>query len=263
MVYVNDLNPIMLEFGIFQIRWYGLLWVLGIIFIWLYLKKAINDYEFKNNERLLEKHDELDLITWLVIGAILGARVFYVLFYNFNYYFSNAGKILAIWEGGLSFHGGLIGAAIAGYAYCRKYKKDFWALADLVAIPIGLALFLGRIGNFINGELVGRKVSETFALAVNFGDGARHPSQLYEAAKNLIIFIYLHIRKNYAYQKGMLFVQLILFYAGIRFLLEFFREPDSQIGYLAFGLSLGQYINIFMLIAGIWFYMKIKKGYLY
>ena len=263
MVYVHNIDPILIEYGMFQVRWYGTLWALGIIFVWILFKKLLKEYKIKKDHSLLEEHQQLDFLTYVVLGTVLGARIFYVLFYNFFYYLENPLKTFAIWEGGLSFHGGLIGGVIVGYYYCKKHDKDFWAIADLIAVPLGIALFLGRIGNFINSELIGRRVSETFSLAVDFGDGPRHPSQLYEAAKNLVIFGYLYWRKNKYYHKGVLFIQFIMLYSVFRFIIEYFRKPDDQIGYLAFGLTMGQYLNIFLFIVALWFYIKLDKIEIY
>lgn len=252
-MFVHDLNPVLLDLGPLQIRYYGLAYVLGFIFIYFVL-----NYFSKKKVFLLSKDDITDFITYLLLGVLVFARLFYVAVYNFGYYLSEPLKIFAIWEGGLSFHGGLLGAVIATLIYCRKRKIGFYDIADYVVIPLGIGLFLGRIGNFINGELYGRITDVPWAVKFQGADGFRHPSQLYEAAKNLVIFGVHWSLKDKFLPKGFRFWLFVLMYSSMRFGIEFFRAPDPQIGFIA-SLTLGQWINIVMFSIGLIFFISVNK----
>src|SRR3989338_10889466 len=182
-MYIHDINPILLKLGFLEIRYYGLFYVIGFILTYFML-----DWLAKKKNIALTKDDIADLLLYTVIGMLAGSRLFYALVYNFAYYLENPLHIFAIWEGGLSFHGALIGIIIAGYAFCRKKNFDFYTLADIVVIPVSLALMLGRIGNFINGELYGRITDLPWGVKFKDAEGFRHPSQLYEAFKNMVMF---------------------------------------------------------------------------
>ena len=200
------------------------------------------------------KLDVDSLIVYLVIGTVLGARLFEVLFYNPSFYFGNPLEVLAVWHGGLSFHGGLIGAMLASYIFCRKYNIDYLELADIVSIPLAFGLFLGRIANFINGELYGYETSLPWAVKFQGADGFRHPTQIYEALKNLFIFFILFNLKDKKYKKGTLFFIFITLYGLLRFFIEFLKVPESYL----LGLPTGQLFSILMfLIGGIYL---IKNG---
>lgn len=251
-MFYHNINPTLLKLGPFEIRYYGVIFVLGFIltyFIILYL--------IKKRDLNLTREDVVDLIFYLMIGIIIGSRLFYVLFYNLSYYLKNPFHIFAIWHGGLSFHGGLLGAIIVSYFFCKKKKINFLELADIVVIPLALALFLGRIGNFLNGELVGRVTNVPWAVKFPGYEGFRHPSQLYESFKNLFIFVILWFMKDKKLKKGTLFFTFIISYSSLRFFIGFFRAPDPQIGYL-FGLTMGQILNICMFLIGLIFIIKHK-----
>lgn len=252
-MFVHDLSPVLIKLGPLEIRYYGLMYVLGFLFIYYMLR-------YLSREKKLElSNDEItDLMSYLIIGVIVFARLFYVAAYNLNYYLSNPIKIIAVWEGGLSFHGGLIGAVIVGLWYCKKKNLKFYDLADFFVIPLGIALFLGRIGNFINGELYGRVTNLPWGVKFQSAEGFRHPSQLYEAGKNLLIFIVQWHIKDKELPKGFRFWLFVVMYSSLRFIIEFFREPDAQIGFV-YGLTLGQWINLVMFLVGIIFFVKIKK----
>ena len=192
-------------------------------------------HQIKKKQLSLTNDDLLDFIIYLASGIILGGRLFYILVYDLKYYLTNPESIFAIWHGGMAFHGALLGIIIATLLFCKKKKIHFYSLADHAVIPTSLALALGRIGNFINGELYGRQVSPNYPLAVNFGDGiARHPSQLYESIKNLIIFATLFPLRKHNLKPGTLFWLFITMYGMLRFIIEFFRMPDSQLGFILF-----------------------------
>ncbi len=252
-MYVHNLTPILLKLGPLEIRYYGLMYVLGFLFVYFVL-----NYFSKKKLFPLSKEDIADLMSYLIVGIIVFARLFYVFVYNFSYYFSEPLKIFAIWEGGLSFHGGLIGAVLAALYYCKKKNLNFYDLADFVVIPLGVALFFGRIGNFINGELYGRITNVPWAVKFPGAEGFRHPSQLYEAGKNLIIFAVQWPLKDKSLPKGFRFWLFVLMYSSMRFAVEFFREPDTQIGFI-FGFTLGQWINVVMFAIGLVFFVRVNR----
>lgn len=244
MVFIHNINPVLLRLGPVEIRYYGLAYVLGFIIGYYILRYLLK----KKNIAMTE--DEYDsLIVYIAVGVLVGSRIFYFLFYNFGTLLADPLLFFKIWEGGMSFHGGLIGVITAGYIYCKRFKKDFFALADLAVIPVILGLGIGRITNFINGELYGRVTS--LPWAVDFGDGPRHPSQLYEAAKCFVIFGILWIMKNKELKKGTLFWTFVTLYGFFRFFIEFVREPDPQLGFVLFNfLTMGQVLTGIMVIVG-------------
>ncbi|MBI5392380.1 prolipoprotein diacylglyceryl transferase [Candidatus Woesearchaeota archaeon] len=255
MVYLHNLNPVLAHIGKIQIRYYGLFYVIGLLITYFYLK-----HQIKKKRLSLTEDDLLDYIIYLAVGIILGGRLFYILVYNLKEYIANPLTIFAIWQGGMAFHGALLGIIIASLIFCKKKKIHFYTLADHVVIPASLALALGRVGNFINGELYGRPVSQSYPLAVNFGDGiARHPSQLYESVKNLIIFATLFPLKKHSLKPGTLFWLFITMYGMLRFIIEFFRLPDPQLGFILFGLSMGQLLTIIMFIIGSFMLFRIQN----
>lgn len=262
-MFINTINPVLIHLGSFQVRYYGLFIVLAIILGYFFVKHMVKKrhIEFTTDE-------VLDLTLWVVAGILIGSRLFYIVIYNLPYYLANPLAMIAVWEGGLSFHGGLFGAALGGYLYCRFKKKNFWQMADLVVIPIAFGLFLGRIANFMNSELIGRVTNVPWAVNFNNEKDAlgnliyRHPSQLYEAAKNLFIFGTLWIMKDKNLRNGTIFCTFIVMYSSLRFFIEFFRQPDPQVGFLMLGLTMGQILNIIMFFvgAGLLAYVYRKKA---
>lgn len=246
-----QIDPIAFEIGPIVIRWYALAYIAGFIggiqTIKYYLKKYPSDFITKD-------HID-DLLTWVVIGVILGGRLGYVLFYNFEYYSHNLLDAFKIWQGGMAFHGGLIGVITAMLLFAWKHSIPFFALSDRVAVATPIGLFFGRIANFINGELVGRPTDAPWGMVFNEGDVARHPSQLYQAAtEGLFLFFFLilmqrykPIRKSYGALSGL----FLSTYAFMRFWIEFAREPDSHIGFVVFNLSMGQILCLPMLATGL------------
>jgi phosphatidylglycerol:prolipoprotein diacylglycerol transferase len=191
----------------------------------------------------------------LTFALIIGARLFEVFIYNPSYYLQNPAQIIAVWKGGLSFHGGLIGVIIAGYLFARKKKIKFLHLCDIFVVPLALAQVLGRIGNFINGELYGTITRLPWGMKFPGAEGFRHPSQLYEAAYNLVIFSFLFIKRNKKQPAGYLLSYFLILYPIFRFFTEFVREPEVMIGFL----TMGQVLNIGMFIGGIGLFYWIKK----
>lgn len=246
MVFIHNIDPVLLHLGPLEIRYYGLAYVLGFVLGYFILKQLIK----KKNVALTE--EELDtLILYIALGVLLGSRIFYFVFYNFSMLLENPFHLFKIWEGGMSFHGGLIGVLVAGILFCKQYKKSFYELADLAVIPVALGLGIGRIANFINGELYGR--ATTVPWAVDFGDGIpRHPSQLYESAKNFVMFGILWLLKEKEHlKKGTLFWTFITLYGTFRFFIEFVREPDPQLGFVLFNFfTMGQVLTGIMAITG-------------
>ena len=194
-----------------------------------------------------------DLLSYAAIGVILGGRLGYILFYNPLFYFAHPLKLFAVWEGGMSFHGGLLGGTIAGLLFCRKFKCSFYELADISVPSVSIGLGLGRIGNFINGELFGRPTTLPWCMIFpEGGDVCRHPSQLYQAAlEGGAIFLILWFLSKKDLARGSLFWSLILFYGLFRFLVEFVRQPDSHIGLLLGYFSMGQLLSLPMFVIGL------------
>jgi phosphatidylglycerol:prolipoprotein diacylglycerol transferase len=206
-----------------------------------------------------EKFD--DYITYLIIGIIIGGRLGYVIFYNFNYYLNNFFDIFKIWQGGMSFHGGLIGIIIASSLFAKRNNQNVFLYLDLVSLVAPIGIFFGRLANFINSELYGTPTEIPWAVTfIQVDNISRHPSQLYEAIlEGIILFlILLYFRnKNYLKKPGLISSLFLIYYSIFRFCVEFFRVPDEQIGYLIFELSMGQIISlIFILIGAILFYLK-------
>ncbi|PIN79409.1 prolipoprotein diacylglyceryl transferase [Candidatus Woesearchaeota archaeon CG10_big_fil_rev_8_21_14_0_10_34_8] len=251
MTYIHNINPVLFSIGSLEVRYYGLAYVVGILLGYFIIKHLIKKKEIDITS------DELDdLILYIALGVLIGSRLFYFLFYNFSSFIQNPLIIFKIWQGGMSFHGGLIGVITAGYIFCKRYNKNFFELADLCVIPTAIALGLGRITNFINGELYGRPTS--LPWGVDFGDGVyRHPSQLYEAGKNFVIFGILWFLKNKDLKKGTLFWAFITMYGTFRFFIEFGRQPDPQLGFVLFNFfTMGQVLTAIMAILGTFMLMS-------
>tara|TARA_B100000780_G_scaffold87797_1_gene60418 strand:+ start:76 stop:849 length:774 start_codon:yes stop_codon:yes gene_type:complete len=253
-MFINNFDPVAFEILSLEIRWYSLAYIIGIILGWVYCKKILIKDRY-----ILNLFD--DFISYLIIGIILGGRIGYTLFYNLNYYLENPFEILMVWNGGMSFHGGLIGVIVASQFFSRKHKVSQFIFLDLIALSAPIGIFFGRIANFINSELIGRATdlpwSVQFVLIDNI---SRHPSQLYEALfEGVILFLLLgcFFRKNYLQSPGKISALFLIFYSLFRFFIEFFRSPDPQIGYLVLNLTLGQLISIFFLVIGtLLFYLK-------
>ena len=247
-MFINNFDPVALQILSLEIRWYSLAYIIGIILGWTYCKKQLI-----KDQHILSLFD--DFITYLIIGIILGGRLGYVLFYNLKYYLESPFEILMIWNGGMSFHGGLIGVIIASAVFSRKNKVNQFVFLDLVALAAPIGIFFGRIANFINSELIGRATNLPWSVQFVLIDNIkRHPSQLYEAFfEGMILFILLRyfFKKNYLEYPGRISAIFLIFYSLFRFLTEFFRSPDSQIGYLFLNLTVGQLISILFLVAGI------------
>ena len=227
-----------------------------IIFGWIYCKKKL----IKDN-KILHLFD--DLITYLIIGIIVGGRLGYIFFYNFSYYLENPLEIFMIWEGGMSFHGGLIGVILLTIIFSKKHKVNSFIFLDLISLVAPIGIFLGRISNFINSELYGKETDLLWSVKFLAIDNLpRHPSQIYEAIfEGLIIFYLLNFLKDKENFKnpGIISSLFLIFYSLFRFFIEFLREPDLHIGYLLFQLTLGQLISIIFFFSGIILYLYKRK----
>ena len=254
-MFINDFDPVAFNIFSIEIRWYSLSYIFGIIFGWLYCKKKLI-----NNDSIQKLFD--DYVFYLIIGIILGGRLGYVVIYNLSYYFSNPFEILMIWQGGMSFHGAVIGVIIATYIFSDKNKINTFYFLDLVALSAPIGIFLGRISNFINSELYGREAEVFWSVKFLSVDNlSRHPSQIYEAIfEGLILFILLNFLISNKHNKdGYISSLFLIFYSIFRFLIEFTREPDVHMGLIIFNLSMGQLISVVVFLIGI-FLWKSKKN---
>ena len=253
-MFINNFDPVAIQIFSLEIRWYSLAYIFGIIFAWIYCKKIlIND---QNYSKLFD-----DLISYLIIGIILGGRLGYVLFYNAKYYFNNLIEIPMIWQGGMSFHGGLIGVLFATIIISNKHNVNKYIFLDLIAVSAPIGIFLGRISNFINSELYGRETDVFWSVVFTKVDNVgRHPSQIYEAfLEGLILFIImlLFTKKNYLLRPGLISSLFLIFYSLFRFAIEFYRVPDKQIGFIFLNLTMGQIISLIFFCFGFYlFYLK-------
>ena len=252
-MYSHNLDPVLLDFGFLVIRWYSLAYVFGILLGWWYGKKIINHIIRKSSiEFNLRDFD--DLITYLIISIIIGGRLGYVVFYNPEYYLGNPLDIVKVWEGGMSFHGALVGIIVGTHLFSVKKSISTFFLLDIIACVSPIGIFFGRIANFVNGELVGKVTNVSWSVIFPTVDNSpRHPSQLYEALlEGLILFILLNlfifVQK---YRTGNCSCLFLIFYGVFRIISELFREPDIQLGYFFNFLSMGTILSFFMILTGL------------
>tara|TARA_B100001057_G_scaffold432722_1_gene461031 strand:- start:451 stop:1236 length:786 start_codon:yes stop_codon:yes gene_type:complete len=253
-MFTNNFDPVAIQVFAIEIRWYSLAYIVGILLGWILSKKI-----FISEDYLKEKFD--DFITYLILGIIIGGRLGYVLFYNLNYYSNNLIDILKIWQGGMSFHGGLIGVIVASIWFSKKNDQDPFIYLDVVSLVAPIGIFFGRIANFINSELYGTETNLPWAVKfIQVDNLYRHPSQLYEAFfEGILLFIILIYFRNKGLYKntGLISGLFLFFYSIFRFFIEFVRVPDEQIGYLFLDLTRGQIISLIFLLIGT--YLIIKK----
>lgn len=257
MIFPN-INPVAFYVGPFAVHWYSIAYVCGIIIGWFYAQKIINKFQINITSRSLE-----NFVTWAILGIIVGGRLGYVLLYDPIKYFSEPIKILKTYEGGMSFHGGLLGLIIASYLFCYKYKIKFLLLADILAAIAPIGLFLGRIANFINGELYGRVTDMPWGVVFPASDlQLRHPSQLYEAILEGIILFLILFYSTFKYKTikilGINSAIFLIFYSIFRIIIELFREPDLHIGFIYHNFTMGQILSFPMLILGIYLLVRVK-----
>jgi len=246
-----DIDPIIFQIGPFALRWYALAYLAGLLLGVYYMTLLAKKYALNFDKETLD-----DFLTWAVFGVILGGRLGYVLFYQPGYYFYNPGKILQVWEGGMSFHGGVIGVTVAMILFAKKRKLVLFELTDLVSVAAPIGLFFGRIANFINGELFGRVTDVSWGVIFPMGGPEpRHPSQLYESMlEGFVLFFILHFlfrSKNLRNRPGFMTGVFLIGYAIARMIVEFFREPDAYLGFLFAGATMGQLLSVPMLALGV------------
>ena len=254
-MYIHNLDPIAFKIFNFSIYWYSLSYLFGFIFSFFYAKFLIQKGYVKLNFSYFE-----DFLSWAVVSVIIGGRLGYIFFYNLNFYLENPLFILKIWEGGMSFHGGLLGLIFSIFLYSKLKKIDFIELSNLVSACAPFGLFLGRIANFVNKELVGKPTDSNWGVLFIENDVLRHPSQLYESLFEglVLFFLILYVFfKNY-HKFVNIFAVFLIFYGLSRFALEFYREPDQHIGYIFQNFSMGQLLPFPMIIIGIVF-LRYKK----
>ena len=254
-MFINDFDPVAFNIFSLEIRWYSLSYIFGIVFGWFYCKKKlITDDYFQT---LFD-----DYIFYLILGIIIGGRLGYVLFYNLDYYSNNLIDILKIWEGGMSFHGGLIGVILVSILFAKKNQQNSFNYLDIVALVAPIGIFFGRVSNFINSELYGNITNIPWGVQfIQIDNFSRHPSQLYEAfSEGIVLFLILLYfqKKEYLKVPGLISGLFLTFYSLFRFLTEFFRAPDEQLGYLLLNLTMGQIISIIFFLIGT--YLIIKKN---
>jgi len=263
---IHNFNPVLVDLGLLQIRWYSIAYILGITLGWIYAIKIIQFTKInKFNYQAVEKNEFEDLLLYLVLGIIFGGRLGYVIFYNFDYYLQNLNEVMKLWQGGMSFHGGLIGIIVSIIIFSKVKKKYFFKISDIVACVAPIGIFFGRIANFINGELYGK--FSTLPWAVIFADGgnfARHPSQIYEALLEggllFILINYLALKKNLLFKTGYISGIFLILYSILRIIAEIFREPDQHLGYFFDYFSMGVLLSLITLAIGVIIFLDCKKN---
>jgi phosphatidylglycerol---prolipoprotein diacylglyceryl transferase len=249
-MWIHNLNPVLLKLGTLEVRWYGLVYVIGFflsIYWMLYLRK--------NQKLNLTKDEVWDFAFYLMLGVILGSRLF-MIFWQPQLYLSNPINLLKVWQGGMSFHGGFLGVVIAAWLFCKKKRLNFWKMADILSLPTMFALALGRLANFINGELVGRVWDGKWCVVFpDYGNACRHPSTLYASGKRFLIFgwlLFLSLKKEF--KPGFVFWNFVFFEGLGRILVDFFREDV-----LYNGFSLGQWFSLVMVLVALYTFNKHYK----
>ncbi len=249
-------DPVAIAIGPFAIRWYALAYISGIVIGWLYARSLLKNERLWGGPAPISLLQLDDFILWVTLGIILGGRTGYVLFYNLPFFVQHPLEIFELWKGGMSFHGGFMGCVIAVIWFCRRNGLPILSLGDITTAVGPIGLFLGRIANFINGELWGRPADPSLPWAMIFPTGGpvpRHPSQLYEAGlEGIVLFIVLAILVRFGALKrpGLILGSFILLYGVARITGEHFREPDPQLGFLWGGLTMGMLLSVPMLIIG-------------
>ena len=245
-MFINNFDPVAFQVFSIGIRWYSLAYVVGLVLGWLYCNKILIKDKDKKNQ-----FD--DYITYIIVGIIIGGRLGYVLIYNPSYYLENLNEIVMIWNGGMSFHGALIGIVLATIIFCKKNNQNIFYYLDLVALSAPIGIFLGRISNFINSELYGRETDIIWSVKfIQVDNLNRHPSQIYEAIfEGVVLFMLLNLLyRKLAKKNGLISFLFIILYSFFRFIIEFTREPDAHIGLIIFSMSMGQIISIIFFIVG-------------
>lgn len=252
-----DFDPVLISIGPFAIRWYALAYICGILLGWLYARAIIANERYWGGPAPMTVADYDDFVLWVTLGIILGGRIGYVLFYNFDFFIAHPTEIVQVWKGGMSFHGGFLGCVLAVVLFAWKRGLPFLSLGDVTCAVGPVGLFLGRLANFVNGELWGRSTDVPWAIEFPSGGPLpRHPSQLYEATlEGMVLFVILSllIRAGALRRPGFIIGAFAIGYAFARSFCELFREPDAQLGFLWGGLTMGMVLSVPLLLAGIGF----------
>jgi phosphatidylglycerol:prolipoprotein diacylglycerol transferase len=259
MLTFPPLNPVALSLGPIVIRWYALAYLAGFVLGWRYCL-----YLARKNPKGPTPQQYDDFLTWAVIGTVLGGRLGYIVFYQPEYYFAHPIEMLEVWHGGMSFHGGMLGVGAAAWLFARRNHLNFFAFTDVLACVTPIGLGLGRLANFVNGELFGRPTYVPWGVIFpNGGDVPRHPSQIYEALMEglllLIIMFALSQKAKWRARPGFLSGCFLFLYGVFRFTLEFFREPDAQLGFLWLGATMGQLLCLPMIMFGLYLILRSER----
>ena len=254
-----NIDPVLFSIGPLSVHWYGIGYVIGILFAWWYGKKLVNNARlWPNNNAPMDPLALDDFVLWAALGVVLGGRLGYVMFYNPSFYLSHPLEIPAVWDGGMSFHGGILGTTIAMILFARKRSIPVWSMFDTIAAGVPVGLGVVRVANFINSELWGRISNVSWAVYFpNGGPFPRHPSQLYEAALEGFVLFFALLLLVWKGKKlkapGFIAGAFVTGYGLSRILVEFFREPDAQIGYLFGGwMTMGMVLSVPMVLLGVW-----------
>jgi phosphatidylglycerol:prolipoprotein diacylglycerol transferase len=255
-----QIDPVIVQIGPLSIRWYALAYITALVVGWRLVRRYVG-----LTPAVAAPLQVDDFLTWATLGVVLGGRLGYVLFYQPSVYLAHPAMILAVWEGGMSFHGGMLGVAIAIAVFCRRNDMPILGFADRIAIVAPIGLGLGRVANFINGELWGRSAPDWLPWAMIFpraGIEPRHPSQIYEALLEgvvlLVVMFALSRREQVRARFGLLTGLFLCGYAIARIIAEYFRQPDAFLGFLAFGATMGQILSIPMFLAGLWLIVRAR-----
>ena len=254
-----NIDPVIFAIGPLAVRWYALAFIAGLLIGWKYITWYVSQ-----PPHAMERKNVDDFLVWITLGVILGGRLGYVGFYNAKFYLSNPLAILPVWQGGMSFHGGLIGVIVVILLFCRPRQLDYWAVGDTVACAVPIGLFFGRIANFINGELFGRVTNVPWAMVFPHGGSLpRHPSQLYEALlEGLVLFIILYVlskNERWRLKTGFLSGVFMIGYAAARGFVEFFRQPDAHIGFLFGNFTMGHLLSVPLVLLGLYLIFRTPK----
>jgi phosphatidylglycerol---prolipoprotein diacylglyceryl transferase len=249
-MWVHTLDPVIFGIGPFEVRWYGLVYVIGALLGFWALERAR-----KSGKLDLTEKENSDFVLWMIGGVVIGARAVYVLVYNFSSFLSRPWAVFAVWEGGLSFHGGFVGIVLATLWFCKRKKISFWVIADILAAPLMFALALGRIANFINGELWGPVWDGAWCVVFPAaGDACRHPYQLYDGVKRFMIFGFLLWLGKREWKRGFIFWNFVLFEGIGRFILDFWKDEFT---YWIF--RPGQWMSLIMIVFVIYYLKKFHR----
>ena len=257
-MFVNNLDPVAISLFNIDIRWYSLAYIFGLIFAIQYWKFLI----IKNNFFEFEKDILDDYLPYAILGIILGGRIGYILFYDLTFYIKNPIEIFYIWQGGMSFHGGLVGIILISLYFVKKKQIDFYVFSDLLALRSPIGLFLGRVANFINSELIGLPSNLPWSVIfIKIDQIPRHPSQLYEALlEGIMLFLILNLVFKFKKFKGYISAYFLILYSFFRIVSEQFRLPDEHLGYVLGNLSMGSVLSIIILLIGIFILRDVKNS---